>query len=114
MATLVGFALIAAQTSTPDTVDPLVALSANGGSTVGSVTPFFWSALGVAQFTITGTNGYASGIRSALASAGIIYAPAFTSSGTYTFTIAGLDALGSPVLVGGVPVSSTLTLTVAA
>jgi hypothetical protein len=87
-----GFALIASVIDTPDPASPAVTLAAPLGSTVGQTTAFYWSAVGVTFFRITGTNGYDSGLLSASSNSGILYAPAFDSSGTYRFTIFGLDS----------------------
>ena len=102
-----GFALIASVVNTPDALTPEVTIAVPEGSTLGQTTAFYWSAVGVTSYRITGTNGYDSGILSASEASGVLYVPPFSSSGAYQFTINGLNASNTAV------VSVTIALTIA-
>lgn len=111
---LPGFATVALMTDTQDSTTAEVSLAAPSGSVVGQTTALFWNAVGVAFFQVTGTNGYNSGVQSAANSAGVLYAAPFTSTGTYIFTIVGIDATGSVVVSTNIrlPVVATSSVTI--
>jgi len=104
---LPGLALIASVVTTGDAVVPQVGLAVPQGSQVGQTTAFFWNAIGVATFEISGTNGYSSGMLSAAEAVGVVYAPPFESSGDYSFTIDGYDADGHTLVYTSIPVTIT-------
>lgn len=111
--TLPGFALVASVSTTPDPISPSVGLAVPANAVINTTIPFIWNAASVAQIRITTSTGYDSGLRSSVASAGVVYATGFTSSGNFTATIAAFDAGGNPILVNGTALSATIPLVVA-
>lgn len=110
--TLPGFALVAGVSTAVDTVNPTVGLQVPARNVVNHTIPFTWNATAVAQIRITTTSGYDSGLLSSTASAGVVYATGFSSSGDYTATIAAYDDSGSPIEVSGTALTATIPLTI--
>ena len=112
--TLPGFALVASVSTTIDTVTPSVGLAVPATNILNHAIPFTWNATAVAQIRITATSGYNSGLLSSVASAGVVYATGFSSTGNFTATIAAYDSTGTAIEVGGNPLTATISLTISA
>jgi hypothetical protein len=110
--TVPGFALVAGVSTVIDPVTPSVGLAVPASLIVNQQVMFTWTAVGAAQIEITTTSGYNSGLISATASAGVVFASGFTSSGSFTATIAALDGNGNPVLVNGTALTTTIPLNI--
>jgi hypothetical protein len=105
-----GFSRVGRISDAVDTVIPQVALGAPTSSPANQGVAVVWSASGVAQYELTGTNGYSSGLQPVGIGSGSILISDFTTPGSFTITIAGLDALGQPVFFTTKPVASTVSI----
>ena len=112
--TVPGFALIAGVSTIVDTVPPGVGLSVPATNIVNQQIPFTWTAEGVNQIQITATSGFNSGLFSAAASAGVVFANGSPSSGNFTATIAAFDSDGNAITVNGTALTATIPLTISA
>lgn len=108
---LPGFALIAELSEAADIPAPQVSLTLLGDESLGAYVPLLWTASGVAQITITGTDGSTIGPIPASEVAGIVYVGPVLA-GTFTYTVAALDGSGQPVIVGGQALTASVTFTI--
>jgi hypothetical protein len=106
-----GFALVAGVSNVIDPVNPSISLMVPSVA-INVGIQFTWTAFGVAQLSITTTSGFSSGLFSAQASAGVVFAPGSASSGNFSATLAAFDSSGNPILLNGVALTDTIPLTI--